>query len=47
MLSISVLYSGGHRLQSGTWKCVIPVVCVCVCVCEHWKGYVVKHNYVN
>ena len=22
-------------------------VCVCVCVCENWKGYVVKHNYVN
>ena len=19
----------------------------CVCVCENWKGYVVKHNYVN
>jgi len=23
------------------WKGVIPVVC------ENWKGYVVKHNYVN
>ena len=23
------------------WKSVIPVVC------ENWKGYVVKHNYVN
>jgi len=18
-----------------------------LCVCENWKGYVVKHNYVN
>ena len=26
-------------------RCVC--VCVCVCVCENWKGYVVKHNYVN
>jgi len=22
-------------------------VCHPRCVCENWKGYVVKHNYVN
>ena len=22
-------------------------VCHLRCVCENWKGYVVKHNYVN
>jgi len=22
-------------------------VCHPLCVCENWKGYVVKHNYVN
>ena len=37
--------------------CVISVLCptrwcfleVCHprCVCENWKGYVVKHNYIN
>ena len=30
------------------WKLLVcHPRCVCVCVCENWKGYAVKHNYVN
>ena len=38
---VETSHKWGRRKQSR--KCVI----LFVCVCENWKGYVVKHNYVN
>ena len=41
-------FKGKVVVMSKLWIVYSPLcVCVCVCVCENWRGYVVKHNYVN
>ena len=35
------------NLNTVQTNCHVLEVCHPRCVCENWKGYVVKHNYVN
>jgi len=45
------IYIGVHVANSAVlWESnwfIFLEVCHPRCVCENWKGYVVKHNYVN
>jgi len=52
-MNVTVIRNSGSLMnpKSGIWRedkaYVTLEVCHPRCVCRNWKGYIVRHNYVN